>query len=82
MKKILIILGICLVTFSSCCDHQYVLDGKRSGLWEEYHCIKCADSYRLWLDDFSTVECKGGVPIFNTYKKGQKTEKMSISIFD
>lgn len=72
MKKVLLILGIGLLSLTSCdrCNHQYVLDGRSKGLWEEYHCIKCADSYRLWLDEFTTM--KNGK--FITYKRGDKTK--------
>lgn len=76
MKKILFIFGICLLAFSSCCDHQYVLDGKSSGLWEEYHCIKCADTYRLWLVDDHPVVYKDKDGFYRTFyvSKGSKTE--------
>ena len=76
MKKLLLILGIGLLTLTSCdrCNHQYVLDGRSAGLWEEYHCIKCADSYRLWLDDWTLTKWNNGVPTFKDVKKGDKTK--------
>lgn len=74
MKKILLILGIGLLSLTGCCDHEYVLDGRSKGIWEEYHCIKCADSYRLWLDDFSVTKTTNGEVKFIDIKKGQKTK--------
>ena len=74
MKKVLLILGIGLLSLTGCCDHDYVLDGRSAGLWEEYHCKKCADSYRLWLDDFSVTKTQNGVVTFIDIKKGQKTK--------